>query len=80
MDNLKKRKNDNGLRRYVNPGWVITIILVSGMIITLVSNVKTIPVLAEKVGFNKSKIDKFEVKLDFIIEEVKDIKRLIKGR
>lgn len=78
QESIKRRKCDNGLRRFFNPGWVIIILLVAGFIFTFVSNVRTIPAIEKRSQKNEKRIDKIEWKLDDILEKVKEIKEILK--
>ena len=74
----KRRKQDNGIRKFVNPGWAVVILLIASLIVTFVSNVKTIPATERRSYNNEKRIDKIEWKLDHILSEVKDIKNMLK--
>ena len=80
MDEQKKRKSDNGARKYLTPGSILASAIIIGIIVTFVANVRTVPQLAKKITENVRKIDVFEVKLDYIIEEMKELKDLIKNK
>lgn len=80
MDELKKRKSDNGYRKYFNPNWVAVIILISGYIIMLISNIKTIPSLAKIVYANEKAITTINANYKWIKENLKEIKDLLKER
>lgn len=78
MNEEKRRKHDNGIRKFFNPGWAIVLILVIGLIVTFVSNVRTIPATLERSYENEKRIDKIEFKLDYILVEIKEIKEILK--
>ena len=74
----KRRKQDVGIRKFINPGWLVVLLLIAGFIITFVSNVKTIPATVDRSFKNEKRIDKIEWKLDDILDEVKEIKEILK--
>ncbi|HDY87515.1 MAG TPA: hypothetical protein ENH82_05280 [bacterium] len=80
MDELKKRKNDNGVRKYVNPGWAAVIILILGYVVMFVSNTKAIPLLTKTVHINELAINTLKANYKSIKEDLKEIKDLIKER
>ena len=81
MENQKQRLTDNGWRKHIpNPGWIIALALISGMIVKLVLSVTSVPELSKKVMNNIRRLDRIEVKLDFIKDGIKEIKDLIKDK
>ena len=67
----KRRKNDNGLgngvRKHISPQALVAFVIIIGVIVTFVSNVRIIPELSKKVIDNVSRIDVVETKLELIL-------------
>ena len=80
MENLKKRKSDNGVRRIFNPSWIAVAILVLGYVFLLVSNVKTIPALTKLVHTNEHDITELKTNYEWIKFGIKEIKEILKER
>lgn len=80
MDELKKRKTDNGMRKFINPGWLAVILLIA----TLIASVISIPALTKTVQKNTADIIRIKANYEWIKNGITniqtDIKELIKDR
>ena len=72
-----RRKCDNGIRKYISPNWMIAIILLIGMIVTFMANVKAIPGLLKTIDNNESRITKVERDITWIRETLTEIKSVL---
>ena len=80
MDELKRRKIDNGLRKYNIPNWIAVIILVLGFLFTFIASVKTIPALTETVSKNKDEIIELKTNYKWIKDGFDRLEKLIKEK
>ena len=76
----KRRKNDNGVRKYMSPQAMVALIVLIGIIVTIVANIRTIPGLSKTVTENVSRLDVVETELKFILRGIDEIKQLIKEK
>jgi len=80
QENQKRRKNDNGFRRIINPEMILAVLIIVGLMATVIANIRAIPNLSDNVSDNTQKIGIIETKIEFILDGVKEIKEILKEK
>ena len=74
--NQQLRKTDNGVRKYISPGWIMVVLLIA----TIIASIKSIPALRKDVSRLKSDVVILDTNYKWILKGIDELKILIKEK